>query len=260
MWLAGALLVAALAGITTAIVVVLAGEDTPAVPPAPPDSVHTSAAPLPPSPPPLALPLPGVPLPLPPPAPSLAIPVPTVPPPAPAVPSCEVRPGARPRDVDPVAQPDAPWPRARAQAVVVFFETGALPPRYADAVRQGADLWSRAACVRAIAVPRCPPRSNCTTVTTAPRGDGADNDGNAASRERGGRKVGEAITLYTEALATSSDRAALGTVVHEMGHALGVDHRLNPNSIMSAVTGEETDPRPDPVDYANLAALYGDRV
>ena len=73
-------------------------------------------------------------------------------------------------------------------------------------------------------------------------------------------RVDNAITLYTALLDASSDDGALGTVVHEMGHALGLRHRNDPRSIMHATTGDETDPRPDAIDFWNLAVLYGERT
>jgi hypothetical protein len=42
-----------------------------------------------------------------------------------------------------------------------------------------------------------------------------------------------------------------------MGHALGLDHRLERSDVMNSVTGDNTNPLPDAVDFANLAAVYG---
>ena len=65
------------------------------------------------------------------------------------------------------------------------------------------------------------------------------------------------ITLYTALLDDASDNGALATIVHEMGHALGLVHRLDRDSVMNAETDDDTDPTPDAVDFANLAVIYG---
>ena len=65
------------------------------------------------------------------------------------------------------------------------------------------------------------------------------------------------ITLYTALLDKESDNGALATIVHEMGHALGLVHRMQPGTVMNATTDDHTDPTPDETDYANLRAIYG---
>lgn len=196
----------------------------------------------------------------PPAAPTTTAPTPAQPPTStPPAPPCVAPPGGRQRDVDPDDPPDVLWPRPRGGELVVAFAIGGLPRRYANAVVLGARLWSRSPCVEAVAVARCPPRGYCSTVATRRSGGGRDVDGASESEERDGVRVGNAITLYTGLLDTSSDNGVLGTTVHEMGHALGLRHRLDPRSIMNATTGDRTDPRPDAVDLANLAALYAPR-
>jgi hypothetical protein len=65
------------------------------------------------------------------------------------------------------------------------------------------------------------------------------------------------ITLYTQPLGRAADNGALATVAHEMGHTLGLDHRLERSSVMNSITTDATDPVPDAVDFANLLAIYG---
>lgn len=55
----------------------------------------------------------------------------------------------------------------------------------------------------------------------------------------------------------AADNGALATVVHEMGHAIGLDHRLAPTDVMNSVTDDATNPTPDAVDFSNLVASYG---
>jgi hypothetical protein len=170
---------------------------------------------------------------------------------------CIAAPGAQQRDVDPDDSPEAPWPHVPGQRVVVHFATGGLPTRYADLVEQAAAIWGRSACVEPVVVDACPPESHCSTVAARERGADADTDGESDSDDRGGVRRSNTITLYTGLLDDASDNGALATIVHEMGHALGLVHRNDPDSVMNAETDDSTDPVPDPIDFANLVVIYG---
>lgn len=184
--------------------------------------------------------------------------IPDVPGGAPADGTCTAAAGARESDVDTDDSEEYPWAREPGQKATVYFETGALPARYAEYVEQGAQLWSRSACVQAVAVARCPAGANCSTVVVAPgRGDDGETDGESEGTERGDVRVANVIRLYPAQLAETTDNGVLVTVVHEMGHALGLRHRLDPDAMMNASTGDDTDPAPDGVDFANLVAVYG---
>jgi predicted Zn-dependent protease len=63
--------------------------------------------------------------------------------------------------------------------------------------------------------------------------------------------------LYTRELDKESDNGALVTIVHEIGHALGLTHRTNKNDVMNANTSDSTNVNPDNLDFANLLAIYG---
>lgn len=172
---------------------------------------------------------------------------------------CVAEPGAKPRDVDTDDSPEAAWPHVPGQEVTVYFATGELPPRYAAFVEEGAALWSRSPCVEAVAVAECPDGANCSTVVAEAREDSRsdDTDGESEGVDRAGVRLANTISLYPDVLDAESDNGALATVVHEMGHALGLVHRDDPDSVMNAVTDDDTDPRPDAVDFANLVVLYG---
>ncbi len=73
----------------------------------------------------------------------------------------------------------------------------------------------------------------------------------------GGYIESASITLYTRLLDQTTDNGALATVVHEMGHVFGLPHRLNRSDVLNAVTGDDTNPVPDAVDFINLAVIYG---
>jgi Matrixin len=172
---------------------------------------------------------------------------------------CGAKPGAVQQDVDPTDSPESPWGHVPGQEVAVYFATGGLPSRYAALVEEGASLWSRSPCIEAVAVEECPDGANCSAVIAETREDrrGDDTDGESEGVDRGGVRLANTIRLYPNVLDRSSDNGALATVVHEMGHALGLVHRGAPDSVMNAVTDDDTDPRPDAVDFANLVVLYG---
>jgi hypothetical protein len=170
---------------------------------------------------------------------------------------CAAEPGAEQRDVDPDDSPEFPWPYTVGQEVTVYFETGELPPRYSALVEEGAALWSRSPCVEAVAVAECPPGANCSAVVPEGRARDDDTDGESEGVDRDGVRLANTIRLYTDVLDEASDNGALATVVHEMGHALGLMHRNDPDSVMNAVTGDHTDPTPDATDFDNLVVIYG---
>jgi Matrixin len=171
--------------------------------------------------------------------------------------ACVAPPGAEQQDVDPDDSPEAPWPRTAGQEVVVHFAVGGLPARYVGLVEQAAGIWGRSPCVEPVVVDRCPAGANCSTVVVRERSEDDDTDGESDGDDRDGVRRSTTITLYTALLDDESDNGALATIVHEMGHALGLVHRLDPGSVMNAETDDSTDPVPDATDYANLAVVYG---
>jgi hypothetical protein len=175
---------------------------------------------------------------------------------------CVAEPGAEQQDVDTADSPESPWGHVPGQEVTVYFATGGLPSRYAALVEQGAALWSRSPCIEALAVDKCPDGANCSAVATDIREDrrGDDTDGESEGVDRNGVRLANTIRLYTDVLDSASDNGALATVVHEMGHALGLVHRNDPDSVMNAVTGDHTDPVPDGIDFANLEVIYSTTV
>ncbi len=171
--------------------------------------------------------------------------------------ACVAAPGASQQDVDQEDTPEYPWAHSPGQGVTVYFETGNLPPRYAGFVETGAGIWSQSPCIEAIAIDRCPADAACSTVASVARARGGGTDGESRGVQRDGVRVGNAITLYTGLLDEASDNGALAVVVHEMGHALGLVHRNDRDSVMNAVTDDRTDPVPDAIDFHNLTTIYG---
>ena len=171
--------------------------------------------------------------------------------------TCAAAPGAEQQDVDPDDSPEAPWPHVPGRA-------GRRPLRHRwppCPVRRpgrpgGGDLGAQP--LRRARGRRGVPAGVELLHRRRPgarRDD--DTDGESDSDDRGGVRRSNTITLYTGLLDDASDNGALATIVHEMGHALGLVHRNDPDSVMNAETDDSTDPVPDAIDFTNLVAIYG---
>jgi hypothetical protein len=170
--------------------------------------------------------------------------------------ACVAAAGAAVQDIDPEDSPVPPWNKPAEQELVVEFATGQLSARYAGFVAEAAAIWSESPCLNAVAVHVCSTGSNC--VLLAEDDSRSRNTDGEMEWEDSGDYMGSAtITLYTRPLDRATDNGALATIVHEMGHALGLDHRLARSDVMHSVTDNTTNPTPDAVNFSNLVAIYG---
>lgn len=177
---------------------------------------------------------------------------------APAPTGCVAPTGAQQQDVDTRDSPELAWARPPGQKVTVYFENRGIPDRYWGMVQTAATIWSRSGCVQAVATATIPDGANSVGVKEGrSRSTRSHTDGEFSGRDGGQYRTGGTITLFTAVLDKESDNGALATVVHEMGHALGLVHRNNPADVMNGVTNDQTNPVPDTVDFANLIAIYG---
>jgi hypothetical protein len=169
---------------------------------------------------------------------------------------CTATVNAKTQNIDSEDSPVKPWRKPSGQELVVEFERGRLSDRYAGLVAEAAAIWSKSPCLNAVPVQACSSGANCVAIDE----DGSRSRGTDGEMEwdgSGAYMESASITLYTRLLARASDNGALATIVHEMGHALGLDHRLERSDVMNSVTSDNTNPLPDAVDFANLAAVYG---
>lgn len=177
-----------------------------------------------------------------------------------AAPGCVAPPDATLHDVDLDDEPEKPWWRAPNSKLTVYFENHNVSERYWGMVRTAAEIWSRSACVQAVAVEKCPPGANCVAVRQKRIAVSQLNtDGEFRGEDSGRYRTGGTLILYSWYLGRTSDNGALATVVHEMGHAFGLVHRNDEHDVMHAQTDNDTNPVPDETDFRNLCVIYGQR-
>jgi hypothetical protein len=170
--------------------------------------------------------------------------------------ACVAAAGASVQDIDPEDSPVPPWNKPAGQELVVEYATGQLSARYAGLVAQATAIWSESPCLNAVAVQVCSSGSNCVVIEeNAERS--RNTDGEMEWEDSGDHMESAAMTLYTRILDRATDNGALATIVHEMGHTIGLDHRLDRSDVMNSVTDNNTNPVPDAIDFANLVAIYG---
>jgi hypothetical protein len=162
--------------------------------------------------------------------------------------ACVAPAGAELQDQDPDDH-QVPWRRNGAPKVVITFETANVPAEWVAELQKGVAAWNRSACLDTRLVDTCQPDTNCVTVAVG-GGDGAD--GNFDAVESGGFTTGGHIDLSDEL----SGGARTNVTIHEMGHAVGLAHRLTERVLMNGDTYDDVFD-PDAVDFENLLVLYG---
>jgi len=160
-------------------------------------------------------------------------------------------------DLDPTDSRETPWKRAPGKKIVVQFENNGATERYWNLLKEGVRIWSERPCFQIEAVTTCAPGANCIQLKQARESSDADTDGEFSGDDNGPFRTGGHITVFTKLMDVATDNGALATIVHEMGHALGLVHRLNKNDVMNDYTSDSTNPKPDQVNFDNLLVIYG---
>jgi hypothetical protein len=133
--------------------------------------------------------------------------------------------------------------------VVITFETKNVPADWVAEMQKGVAAWNKSVCLDTKLVETCQPNTNCVTVTV---GDGAGADGNFDAVESRGFTTGGHIDL----LSTLTGGKKTNVSIHEMGHAVGLAHRLTERVLMNGATYDDVFD-PDEVDFQNLLVIYG---
>jgi hypothetical protein len=162
--------------------------------------------------------------------------------------ACVAPAGAVLQDQDPDDH-QVPWKRNGARKVVIAFETKNVPADWVAEMQKGVAAWNRSACLDTKLVEACQPNTNCVTVTV---GASDEADGNFDAVESGGFTTGGHIDL-SSAL-TGGERT--NVTIHEMGHAVGLAHRMTEHVLMNADTYDDVFD-PDEIDFQNLLVIYG---
>ena len=162
--------------------------------------------------------------------------------------ACVAPAGAALKDQDPDDH-QVPWKRNGAPKVVINFETKNVPADWVAEMQKGVTAWNRSACLDTRLVEACQRNTNCVTVTV---GDGAGADGNFDAVESNGFTTGGHIDL----LSTLTGGKKTNVTIHEMGHAVGLAHRLTERVLMNPATYDDIFD-PDEIDFQNLLVSYG---
>lgn len=189
--------------------------------------------------------------------PAVPTPAPTPVPGPPPAGGCTISPTETLLDQDP-SDSQSPWRRTGGQRVVVNLETHAVTdPTYRDDMVKGVTAWSGSPCVVPQLVDTCAPNTNCVHVVLKATGPAGD-DGNFNDITSGGYTIGGTIEYYTGVLAKEGPGAQLNVVTHEMGHALGLRHRLTKHVLMNGDTYPDVF-LPDATDLHNLLVEYANQ-
>jgi hypothetical protein len=162
--------------------------------------------------------------------------------------ACVAPAGAALQDQDPDDH-QVPWKRNGPGKVVITFETKNVPADWVAEMQRGVAAWNKSACLDTKLVEACQPNTNCVTVTV---GDVEESDGNFDAVESGGFTTGGHIDLSS----TLTDGEKTNVTIHEMGHAVGLAHRLTENVLMNSDTYDDVF-EPDEIDFQNLLVIYG---
>ena len=147
-----------------------------------------------------------------------------------------------------------PWNRRGENRVEIYFETKNVTPEYRSYMQRGVEAWNRSPCLEARLVNTCPPKANCVTVSL--NKNITNKDGQFDAIEKNGYTVRGHITLYTKSLDNMGKGSKLNVTIHEMGHAVGLRHRLKKRVLMNYHTYNDIF-NPDEIDFLNLKVLYG---
>ena len=142
-----------------------------------------------------------------------------------------------------------PWERNGSGKVVITFETKNVPADWVAELQKGVAAWNRSPCLDTKLVETCLPNTNCVSVTV---GNGAGSDGNFDAVESDGFTTAGHIDLSSTL--TGGERT--NVTIHEMGHAVGLAHRLTEGVLMNGDTYDDVFD-PDETDFQNLLVSYG---
>lgn len=154
-------------------------------------------------------------------------------------------------DADP-SDEQKPWKRTPGQQKTTIYEVAQkVTPEFKTDMQYGATQWSKSPCLDVKVVDSCPAGGNCY-MWSAPDAACGD-DGNTNAVENGNFTVsGGTVCVITGKTAPENKNIT----VHEMGHTVGLVHRLTPHVLMNTETYADVFD-PDATDFKNILFLYG---
>lgn len=159
------------------------------------------------------------------------------------------------QDLDSDDETGPPWPKP-VDELIISYDVAALPEEYVNYARESAAIWTESPCVDARVVDNCADVPICVPMTVNDE-DVGSKAGTATYRINDGERIAASIVLYTNTLDRGGSELRRGTVIHEMGHTLGLGHRATAGKLLYFRTTPSSEQLPDATDYNNLLVLYG---
>ncbi|MBL8159013.1 hypothetical protein JNJ66_00990 [Candidatus Saccharibacteria bacterium] len=157
---------------------------------------------------------------------------------------------------------ERPW-RMNGAVFTPTFSIAGMSAEWGNHVKRAAAEWSRSYCIDASVITTactadiyaCIPVSE---AKLAPNGNVPTLGQAPYTKDNEGYTIKASLQLDPAAHAGYPATEALSTVVHEMGHTLGLKHRLTAGLMLSANAKAGGTPQlPDNTDFYNIAVIYG---
>jgi hypothetical protein len=179
---------------------------------------------------------------------------------------CVVAAGTQQQDL--VGDPQPIPPHTPGQRKKVEWDISQLAPQYVQDVKNGAAEWSKSPCIDGSVVTSCDSDVYCVPVqdvSTNPEGDMSQTSGGATMAPAASTAVNQTdgtalhIQIYDDIMGLMPSWTMGTAITHEMGHSIGLQHRQTTSDLMSPVEDPNNplNPSPDPIDFSNLLAIYG---
>src|SRR5690606_33750507 len=147
--------------------------------------------------------------------------------------------------------PECRWPNATIRVGLDRRWPEPIRPALLDALREAASAWEGVSGVRFRVVAE---RSAADVWITPAVLDGPGEAFAESEFPCRALRSDRVADVWIDA--ADLDRVTPARLAHELGHALGLRHTLDPADLMCPILGDDRDPDPSPADARALGRLY----